>query len=118
MPWTMGTFTLLSLGMIGIPPLSGFVTKWVIGTGMAQAGAWLSLAVLLTGALLAALYLMPIVHTAWFGARAEGPRADPPARTLIPVLAAAALTVLLGIGAALPGFPLQVARLAASGFGG
>ena len=118
MPWTMGTFTLLSLGMIGIPPLSGFVTKWVIGTGMAQAGAWLSLAVLLTGALLAALYLMPIVHTAWFGARAEGPRADPSARTLIPVLAAAALTVLLGIGAALPGFPLQVARLAASGFGG
>jgi multicomponent Na+:H+ antiporter subunit D len=118
MPWTMGAFTLLSLGMIGIPPLSGFVTKWVIGTGMAQAGAWMPLAVLLIGALLAALYLMPIVHTAWFGAPMEGRRADPAPRTLIPVLVAAALTVLLGAGAALPGFPLAVARLAASGFGG
>jgi multicomponent Na+:H+ antiporter subunit D len=118
MPWTMGAFTLLSLGMMGIPPLSGFVTKWVIGTGMAQAGAWLPLAVLLTGALLAALYLMPIVHTAWFGAPTEGPRADPPPQTLIPVLAAATITVLLGIGASLPGFPLDVARLAARGFGG
>ncbi len=119
MPWTMGAFTLLSLGLIGIPPLSGFVSKWVIGAGMAQAGAWIPLTVLLTGALLAALYLMPIVHTAWFDPPpSEGPQVDPPPPTLIPVLAAAAITIVLGIGAALPGFPLALARAAARGIGG
>ncbi|MEX2529981.1 MAG: proton-conducting transporter membrane subunit [Gemmatimonadota bacterium] len=126
MPWTMGAFTLLSLGMIGIPPLSGFVSKWVMGVGMVQAGAWLPLVVLLTGALLAALYLMPIVQTAWFDAPEGGreddsggaQRTDPPPLTLVPVLVAASLTVLLGVGAAFPGFPLELARLAARGLGG
>ncbi len=123
MPWTMGAFTLLSLGTIGVPPLSGFVSKWVMGTGMAQAGAWVPLATLLLGALLAALYLLPIVHTAWFDPLPEGSSAEeslvgPPLATLLPVLAAAVITIVLGIGAALPGFPLALARAAARGIGG
>lgn len=96
MPWTMGAFTLLSLGLVGIPPLSGFVTKWVMGMGMVEAGAFFSLGVLLLGALLAALYLMPIVHTAWFGEDGEA-GADPPLPGLLPLVGAALLTVLLGV---------------------
>jgi multicomponent Na+:H+ antiporter subunit D len=96
MPWTMGVFTLLSLGLVGIPPLSGFVTKWVMGMGMVEAGAFFSLGVLLLGALLAALYLMPIVHTAWFCEDAEA-GADPPLPGLLPLVGAALLTVLLGV---------------------
>ncbi|MBC7173380.1 MAG: monovalent cation/H+ antiporter subunit D family protein, partial [Polyangiaceae bacterium] len=38
MPWTMGAFTLASLGMIGIPPTAGFVTKWYLATGAVAAG--------------------------------------------------------------------------------
>ena len=28
MPWTLGLYTIASLGLIGIPPLLGFVSKW------------------------------------------------------------------------------------------
>ena len=33
MPWTMAAFTVCAFGMIGVPPLAGFVTKWHIGVG-------------------------------------------------------------------------------------
>jgi len=31
MPWTMTAFTLGSFGMIGVPPVAGFVSKWYPG---------------------------------------------------------------------------------------
>jgi len=137
MPWTMGAFSVAALGMIGTPPLSGFVTKWVIGLGMLEVGRPAYLAVLLGGALLAAVYLMPIVYTAYFGGReaegeevgegsraGDGPRegsttpgrprgAEASLTMLLPALVAAGLTVILGLGAILPGFPLSLARMAA-----
>ncbi|MCB1742268.1 MAG: monovalent cation/H+ antiporter subunit D family protein, partial [Gammaproteobacteria bacterium] len=33
MPWTMAAFTLAALGMIGVPPLAGFVSKWYLANG-------------------------------------------------------------------------------------
>jgi multicomponent Na+:H+ antiporter subunit D len=125
MPWTMAAFSVAALGMIGTPPLSGFVSKWVIGLGMVEAEQPLYLAVLLGGALLAAVYLMPIVYTAYFGEGSEeelgGPldrKREAPLSMLVPTLAAAAMTVVLGLGAALPGLPLSLARLAVRAFFG
>jgi multicomponent Na+:H+ antiporter subunit D len=31
-PWTAAAFTLAALGLIGVPPLSGFVSKWWLGS--------------------------------------------------------------------------------------
>jgi multicomponent Na+:H+ antiporter subunit D len=31
MPLTMGAFTVAALGMVGVPPTAGFVTKWTLG---------------------------------------------------------------------------------------
>jgi len=134
MPWTMAAFSLAALGLIGTPPLSGFVSKWLIGVGMMELDQPLYLAVLLGGALMAAAYLMPIVYTAWFGVeeedgaagreaavghgRTEAPpgRFEAPLTMLVPTLVAAGLTVLLGLGAFLPGFPHSLARMAAEVF--
>ena len=136
-PWTAAAFTVAALAMMGTPPLSGFVSKWWLGVGMLDAGAGWALAVLLAGALLAAGYLLPVVFTLYLapkGAeRAErsddlaGPVAakpptppeppvsgpEAPASMLVPTLAAAGLTVLLGLASSLDGLPLSLARRAA-----
>lgn len=66
-PLTAAAFALVTLGMIGVPPLSGFVSKWWLGLGMLEADAPAALVVLLVGALLAAGYLLPVVYTLYFG---------------------------------------------------
>ena len=64
MPITIACWTILSLALIGIPPTSGFVSKWFLGTGAFAAElGWLSYlvpAILLASALLTAGYLLPI----------------------------------------------------------
>jgi len=75
MPWTMAAFALGSLSVVGIPPTSGFVSKWYLALGTvdrhAQLGAndrfsLMLLGVLLVSSLLNAIYLMPIVYKAYF----------------------------------------------------
>ncbi len=66
MPWTMAAFTIASLSLVGIPPLSGFVSKWYLAVGSLQRGNPWILAVLLASSLLTAAYLGPIVYKAYF----------------------------------------------------
>ncbi|MDP2182217.1 MAG: proton-conducting transporter membrane subunit [Actinomycetota bacterium] len=120
-PITMGVFTLTALSMIGTPPLSGFTSKWYLGLGILDAEKPWYLAVLLGGALLAAVYLLPIVYAAYLKEPSPIVRDLPEATTRLeapwtmlgPLLAGAALTVVLGIFAWAPGLPLSLAKLAA-----
>ncbi len=120
-PITMAVFTLTSLSMIGTPPLSGFTSKWYLGLGVLDAGKPLYLVVLLGGALLAAVYLLPIIYAAYFkepspvvrDLLAKGSTAEAPWTMLGPLLAGTALTVVLGICASASGLPLSLAKLAA-----
>lgn len=80
----------------------------------------LYLAVLLGGALLAAVYLLPIVYAAYFkepGAAAISIAGrtgrEAPLTMLVPLVTAIVITVLLGLAASVPGSPLSLARLAA-----
>lgn len=73
MPVVFFCFTLLSLGLIGIPPTGGFISKLYIaegainaGTGLPEIFTWLVPAVLLVSALLTAGYLLPISINAYF----------------------------------------------------
>jgi formate hydrogenlyase subunit 3/multisubunit Na+/H+ antiporter MnhD subunit len=38
MPLTMAAFTVGALGMIGVPPTAGFISKWFLGAGALAAG--------------------------------------------------------------------------------
>lgn len=121
LPVTMAAMTVAAVGMIGTPPLAGFVSKWMLGVSMIEADQPLLLIVLLGGALLSAVYLLPIVYTVYFR---QAPAGDQPATArdrpeaspamLAPTVIGAALTVLLGLGALLPGLPLSLARVAAA----
>ncbi len=68
-PVTMWCFTLCALGLVGIPPLGGFVSKWYLAQGSLASGipvfSWLGPAVLLVSALLTAGYLFPITVSAF-----------------------------------------------------
>ena len=67
MPLTMAAFSIGALGMIGIPPTVGFVSKWYLGLGGLTGGNWWLLAVLVISSLLNACYFLPILIDAWFG---------------------------------------------------
>lgn len=104
MPLTLGAFTLAALALIGIPPASGFVSKWYLALGALDSGlpvfSWLVPVTLLLSALLTAGYLLPITIDGFFSPREEAP-AQPAgeggAKLLVPILIAAALTLLLGV---------------------
>ena len=72
MPWTMGAFAIGSLSLIGLPPLAGMWSKWLIGTGALDAGYATVLAVLMLSSLLNVAYLVPIVARAFFLPPREG----------------------------------------------
>jgi multicomponent Na+:H+ antiporter subunit D len=70
MPLTMAAFTVGALGMIGIPPIAGFISKWYLGLGALEAGFPAILAVLIGSSLLNALYFLPLIYRGWFAAPA------------------------------------------------
>lgn len=67
MPLTMAAFSIGALGMIGIPPTVGFVSKWYLGLGGLAGGNWWLLLILIISSLLNAWYFLPILIRAWFG---------------------------------------------------
>ena len=72
MPLVMGCFTVAGLALIGIPPLSGFVSKWKLAeSALATTDPVLILgaAVLLYSALMTAVYILTVVVRAWFPAK-------------------------------------------------
>ncbi len=76
MPWTTAMLTLGALGMIGVPPLAGFVSKWYLGLGAVAAEQYWIIAVLLASTVLNAIYFLPLLHRAWFRPPRQG-EADP-----------------------------------------
>lgn len=70
MPIVMWCFTFASLSLIGIPPASGFFSKWFLATGAItpEFGAlgYVGAATLMVSALLTAGYLLPVIKDAFF----------------------------------------------------
>jgi multicomponent Na+:H+ antiporter subunit D len=126
MPWTFAAFTIASLGLVGLPGLSGFVGKFFLSRGAIEAGDITALAIMLGASLLTAAYLLPVVQVAFFpGPRPEGApavpydRAEARAAMLVPLLITAALVIMLGILPPAMGVQLELASaVARSVFGG
>lgn len=105
MPLLMWCYTIVSLGLIGIPPTGGFISKWYLAVGSLEAGipgfAWAGPVILLVSALLTAGYLLPIAIRGFFpGADydyAALTKKEPAKRMTIPVLILTVLTVLTGL---------------------
>jgi len=112
MPWTSVCFSLGALGMIGLPPLAGFVTKFYLGIGALQSGAPWVLAVLGASTLLNAAYFLPLLYRLWFAGPAPEASGDERAPGLvIPAVIAALGALGAGTLAASPLSPLGWATL-------
>jgi len=122
MPATTLAFSVAALGMIGVPPMAGFVSKWYLGLGALEAGmaAWV-MPVLITSSVLNAAYFLPVLYRAWF--RDPGPawpaehmpatRLETSAALLWPPVVTATLALAAGLFAAAPYSPLEWATLIA-----
>lgn len=132
MPWTMTAFSVCALGLIGVPPMAGFVSKWTLAVGGVEAGEPWVVAILVASALLNAAYFLPVLHRVWF--RRPAPRDPgysagfaPGHRTvfgrtletswllLLPTLATALLTLGAGLFAGARFSPLTWARFIIGG---
>lgn len=111
MPLTMAVFTIGSLGLVGIPLFSGFVGKWYLLLGSLETGNMPAVAVIITGSVLCAAYLFPILRIAYFEPTPEDDWQDPGLPQKIALILLAATIVVLGV---LPGPLLELARRAAA----
>ena len=70
MPITTWCWTIASLGLIGIPPTGGFVSKWQLATGSLETGLAgfdvVGPIILIVSALLTAAYLLPVTINGFF----------------------------------------------------
>lgn len=73
-PLTMIAFSIAALAMIGIPPLNGFISKWVLAMGTLEAQQPFYLLVILLSSLLNGIYYLPIIIGAFFGSTDQGYR--------------------------------------------
>lgn len=105
MPVTVWCYTLCSLALIGIPPASGFISKWYLCVGAFHAKlaafSWLGPVVLLVSALLTAGYLLPVTIRGFlpgsdydYGSLVKK---EPVKMMLAPLVILAALAFVLGV---------------------
>ena len=66
MPWTFGAIVIAGLSLIGIPGTAGFVSKWYLLLAALEQNAWISVAVILIGSLLAVVYIGKIIEALYF----------------------------------------------------
>jgi multicomponent Na+:H+ antiporter subunit D len=104
MPWTMSAFALASLGLAGLPPMGGFVSKWYLVLGAYGAEQFVFAAIMAFGGLFTAGYLFPIVYRAFFRpaplpvTEHPTPRRDASPLMVVPLCVTAGLGLLLGLG--------------------
>jgi len=105
MPVTIWCFTLASLALVGIPPASGFISKWYLALGSIDSKievfSWLGPVILLISALLTAGYLLPITIKGFLpGADYDYSnlkKKEPVKMMVIPILILAVMSIILGI---------------------
>lgn len=98
-------FFISALGVMGIPPLIGFVSKWNIATAAAASGlglAYAGVGVLIFSAVLTAVYLLTIAVRAFVPAKGYDENAlkdveRPDWRMMLPIAAVTAAVIVFGI---------------------
>jgi multicomponent Na+:H+ antiporter subunit D len=103
MPWTMAAFVAGGLSLIGIPPTSGFISKWYLASAALSGGYWPLAVLILTSSMLALIYIWRVVEVAYFhvpGAMMHKVR-EAPAVMLIPTWLLIGINLYVGVDASL-----------------
>lgn len=116
MPLTFGAFAITALGLAGVPPACGFISKWYLCLGFLEAKEIFFLIVLLASAMLDIAFFGPIIYNGFF--KEPKPDVSPhfdeaPMVMVIPILAAAGISVVLCISPNAFVHVFDIARMAA-----
>lgn len=107
MPVTLAFFMIGALSLAGIPPFSGFTSKWIIYEAAMEKG-YVFLAILsLVGSVLTMAYFVKFMHSAFFGIPSKNSENVKEASwtMLVPMGVLSAVSIIFGI---MPGLPLTV----------
>lgn len=105
MPVVFGCFTVAAFGLMGVPGLAGFISKWNLANAAVESGnvlAYVGIGALLISALLTAIYMLNIVVRAFFpktdfNYQAISNVKDPGWKMCLPLILCAAGTVVIGL---------------------
>lgn len=105
MPWIFTVFTISALGLMGVPGLSGFISKWNLASAAAESGnplAYGGIACLLISALLTAIYMLTIVVRAFFPEKnfddsINKDAKDPNWKMLLPLVVFSVFIIVFGL---------------------
>ncbi len=99
MPLTMLAFSVGALGLMGVMPICGYISKFYILTGSLEAGVPVFAYVILGSTLLNAIYYLPIIVNAFFkeGEFEKQPGFEAPPTMLIPTLVLVVLAIFAGL---------------------
>lgn len=104
MPWTRSAFVLGGFSLIGVPGTVGFISKWYLMQAAIESGHWIALIVIITGSLLAVVYVWKIVEVFYFRKAAEavsGTVNEAPVILLIPLWLLIIANIYFGIDTSL-----------------
>jgi multicomponent Na+:H+ antiporter subunit D len=110
LPLTVTTFALAGVSLIGLPPSSGFVGKWLLLNAALSQGQWWWAAVILAGGLLAAAYICRVLTYCFTTADEPSSVTPVPAIMTWTALVLALLAVVLGLAGS---WPLELLRAGA-----
>jgi multicomponent Na+:H+ antiporter subunit D len=113
MPITFLSFLIGSLSIIGLPPLGGSWSKWLLMLGSADSGHQIMIAVLMVSSLLNVAYLLPVVARGFFLGKSKlQPIAEAPILCwLPPAITAAGCVVLFFLAGRLQSFLSPIAAI-------
>ena len=104
MPFTISAFTLAALALVGIPPFSGFISKWFLCSGAISADigafSYVGPAILLISALLTAGYLFPITIDGFFPGKdftGTAEKCEAGSMMLIPIIILGLIALVFGV---------------------
>ncbi len=106
MPVTALMFAAAAIGICGLPPLSGIISKIYLAVGAVEGGMPILLLILIASAVLNAAYFFPVIYTMML----ERPDdevslvtvSEPPLIMLIPIILTVAVSVLIFFYPAMP----------------
>jgi formate hydrogenlyase subunit 3/multisubunit Na+/H+ antiporter MnhD subunit len=106
MPFTAGAYALASFAIMGLPPFSGFISKFLMIYAAASAGRFEIAATILLGGVIGLVYYTRVVRVLFFQPYAgEVKRREAPASMLVAIGVLGAAIVAGGL---MPGFQLEL----------
>ena len=99
MPWTFAAIIIAGLSLIGVPGTAGFISKWYLVVAALEQQAWIAVAVILIGSLIAVVYIGKVIEALYFKPANENNLSvkEAPMMLLVPTWALVIANVYFGL---------------------